>query len=64
MSSLSANLDKHTYLAEDGFVGFREELCQFLGVTEVQGQAVHTQTLGVQVLFLAQLVDVHPLDHQ
>lgn len=53
-----------THLAEDRFVGFREELGQFFRVTEVQRQPVHTQTLGVQVLLLTQLVYVHPLHHQ
>lgn len=54
----------HTHLAEDRFIGVREELGQFFRVAQVQWQPVHTQTLGVQVLLLAQLVDVHPLHHQ
>ena len=54
----------HTHLAEDRFVGVGEELGQFLRVTQVQWELVHTQTPGVELLFLDQLVHVHPLDHQ
>lgn len=57
-------IETEAHLAEDGFVGFREELGQLFRVTQVQRQSVHTQTLGVQVLLLAQLVDIHPLHHQ
>jgi len=53
-----------THLAEDGLVGFREEPREFLGVTEVERQPADTQTPGVQLLLVAQLVDVHPLNHQ
>lgn len=56
--------NQRSHLAEDGFVGLREELGQFLRVAEVQRQTVDAQTFGVQVLLLAQLVDVHPLHHQ
>lgn len=64
LDTLSKTWKKHTHLAEDRFVGFREELGQFFRVTEVQRQPVHAQTLGVQVLLLAQLVHIHPLHHQ
>ena len=53
-----------THLAEDGFVGFTEELGEFLRVTEVQRQLADAQTPRVQLLLLAQLVNVHPLHHQ
>lgn len=55
---------KDAHLAENRFVGLREELRQFFRVAEVQRQPVDAKTLGVQVLLLAQLVDVHPLHHQ
>lgn len=55
---------KCAHLAENRFVGLREELRQFFRVAEVQRQPVDAETLGVQVLLLAQLVDVHPLHHQ
>lgn len=64
MQTATESVSLHTHLAEDRFIGVREELGQFFRVAQVQRQPVHTQTLGVQVLLLAQLVDVHPLHHQ
>lgn len=57
-------MQRDAHLAENRFVGLREELRQFFRVAEVQRQPVDAKTLGVQVLLLAQLVDVHPLHHQ
>lgn len=56
--------NQRSHLAEDRFVGLGEELGQFLRVAQVQWQTVDAKTFGVQVLLLAQLVDVHPLHHQ
>lgn len=61
---MSKSAVENTHLAEDGLVGLGEELGQLLGVAQVERQPVDAQAPGVQVLLLAQLVDVHPLHHQ